>query len=122
MKLLILTMFLIPTLTLANTSQVLEAEAINVDGYLSSAPQDKELETIQSEIKKQKEEIILNRQKAKGFQELTKSVEKLSETTEEYLEERKAAQLEIANYNAKVKCLQAEAPGPECDKYIRRRR
>lgn len=105
-----------------NETTVLSAEPINVDGYLTEKPQvDPELQGIQAEIKKQRKEIILNKKKAKSFQDLTKSVEKLSEATEEYLEEKRAAQEEIANYNAKVKCLQADNPGPECDKYVRRR-
>ncbi len=99
-----------------------EMQPINVDGYVTEKPQeDSELATVKSEIEKQKKEIVLNKEKAKGFKELSKSVEKLSESTVEYLEEKKAAQEEIANYNAKVKCLQAENPGPECDKFIRRR-
>jgi hypothetical protein len=103
-------------------TQVLNSETINVDGYVKEKPAtDGELESLQTEIKKQKEETVLNNQKAKSYQELSKSVEKLSETTEEYLLEKKAAQAEIANYNLKVKCLNAETPGPECDKFVRRR-
>lgn len=103
-------------------TQVLNSETINVDGYVAEKKvMDPELENLHAEIKKQKEETILNKQKSKSYQELTKSVEKLSETTVEYLEEKNAAKEEIANYNNKVKCLQAEAPGPECDKYVRRR-
>lgn len=103
-------------------SQVLTSETINVDGYMAEKKvMDPELESLQAEIKKQKEETILNKKKSKSYQELTKSVEKLSETTVEYLEEKNAAKEEIANYNNKVKCLQSEAPGPECDKYLRRR-
>jgi uncharacterized protein YPO0396 len=103
-------------------TQVLTSETINVDGYMAEKKvMDPELENLQAEIKKQKEETILNKKKSKSYQELTKSVEKLSETTVEYLEEKNAAKEEIANYNNKVKCLQSEAPGPECDKYLRRR-
>jgi uncharacterized protein YdbL (DUF1318 family) len=103
-------------------TQVLNSETINVDGYVKEKPAtDGELESLHTEIQKQKEETVLNNQKAKSYQELSKSVEKLSETTEEYLLEKKAAQAEIANYNMKVKCLNAETPGPECDKFIRRR-
>jgi uncharacterized protein YPO0396 len=103
-------------------TQVLTSDTINVDGYMAEKKvMDPELENLQAEIKKQKEETILNKKKSKSYQELTKSVEKLSETTVEYLEEKNAAKEEIANYNNKVKCLQSEAPGPECDKYLRRR-
>lgn len=111
------------TLALAQTeTTVLESETINVDGYVKEQKvADQELVQLQSEIQKQKKEIVLNKEKAKKFQELSKSVEKLSETTEEYLEEKRAAQEQIAEYNTKVKCLQATTPGPECDKYVRRK-
>ncbi len=107
----------------AQTEQVLDSEVINVDGYVKeeAAPQDEELKTIHTEIKRQKTEIILNKEKAKNFKTLAKSTEKLSETTEEYLEEKKAVQAQIAEYNQKVKCLQEEYPGKECDKFLRRR-
>lgn len=104
-------------------TQVMETETINVDGYLAEKKSsDGELETIKYEIEKQKKETVLNKQKAKSYGELSKSVEKLSETTEEYIEEKKAAQAEIAEYNMKVKCMQSDSPGPECDKHVRRRR
>lgn len=104
-------------------TQVLSAEPINVDGYLQEKKAtDGELESLKAEIEKQKKETALNKVKSKSYQELSKSVEKLSETTEEYIEEKKAAQQQIAEYNLKVKCLQSEEPGPECDKYVRRRR
>ena len=106
----------------ADEAQVQSMEPINVDGYVKEQKvEDPELASIQAEIKKQKQEVVLNKKKAQSFKELSKSVEKLSETTEEYLEEKKAAQEEIANYNTKVKCLQSENPGAECDKYLRRR-
>ena len=103
-------------------TEVLTNEAIDVDGYLAEKKAtDGELEGLQAEIRKQKQETVLNKVKSKSYQELTKSVEKLSETTEEYIEEKKAAQAEIAAYNLKVKCLNADSPGPECDKHVRRR-
>lgn len=104
------------------TTQMVESEAINVDGVLRERENtDGELETIKAEIQKQKKEVVLNKHKAKGYQELSKSVEKLSETTEEYMLEKRAAQEEIASYNLKVKCMQSDAPGPECDKHVRRK-
>lgn len=103
--------------------QVLTAEPINVDGFLNDRPvQDTELESIKAEITKQKNEIVLNREKAKNFRELSKSTVALSETTEEMLEGRNEAKAEIAAYNLKVKCMQSETPGPECDKHTRRRK
>lgn len=122
-RLLIAAILSVSTLAFAQVeTQILESEMINVDGYAKARPStDNELETIKHEIQKQKKEVVLNKAKAKSYQELTKSVEKLSETTEEYIEEKKAAQAEIATYNLKVKCMQAETPGPECDKIIRRK-
>lgn len=108
----------------ANDS-VLETRAIDVDGYLRQKEQpvhDAELQTIRTEIQKQKKEIVLNKVKAQKFKELGKSTEKLSETTEEMLLEKRAVQEEIANYNIKIKCLSQETPGPECDKFVRKRR
>jgi uncharacterized protein YdbL (DUF1318 family) len=109
-----------PLATQAST--VVESETINVDGYVKEAEtSDPELTSLKAEIAKQKKDIVLNKQKAKSYQQLSKSVEKLSETTEEYLDEKKAAQEEIAAYNLKVKCLQSDSPGPECDKFVKRR-
>lgn len=104
--------------------QVLNSDPINVDGYLAEDKPvtDHELEQIRSEIRKQKNEVVLNKEKTKGFKELSKSTEKLSETTEEYLDEKKDAQKEIAEYNAKIKCLMEENPGKDCDKYVKHRK
>lgn len=103
-------------------TQVMETETINVDGYVPERQNtDGELENVKREIEKQKKEVVLNKEKAKSYAVLSKSVEKLSETTEEYIEEKKAAQAEIAAYNLKVKCMQSDSPGPECDKIVRRR-
>lgn len=106
------------------SNQVVESAPINVDGFMKEKEQpvvDAELQTIRSEIQKQKKEIVLNKVKAQKFKELGKSTEQLSETTEEMLLEKRAVQEEIANYNLKVKCLSQENPGAECDKFNRRR-
>jgi hypothetical protein len=107
-----------------NEEQVLNSAPINVDGYLAEdrPVTDGELEQIKGEIRKQKTETQLNKEKTKGFKELTKQTEKLSETTEAYLDEKKDAQKEIAEYNAKIKCLMEENPGRDCDKYVRNRK
>jgi peptidoglycan hydrolase CwlO-like protein len=103
-------------------TQVLSSEPINVDGFVTEqVPTDGELQGIHAELERQKKEIVLNREKVKTYKELNKSVEKLSETAEDYIEEKKAAQKEIAEYNAKVRCMQQDNPGPECNKYLRRR-
>ncbi len=109
----------------APDAQVLETKAIDVDGYYKTkevSVTDAELTGIRSEIEKQKQAIVINKVKAQKFKELGKSTEQLSETTEEMLLEKKAAQEEIANYNLKVKCMSEEHPGPDCDKFNRRKR
>ncbi len=106
----------------AQTEQVLNSDPIDVDGYLAEKQvTDHELETIKNEIRKQKGEVVLNKEKSKGFKELSKTTEKLSETTEEYIDDKKDAQKDIAEYNAKIKCLMEENPTKDCDKYIRNR-
>ena len=104
--------------------RVLNSDPIDVDGYLAEERPvtDGELEQIKGEIRKQKGEVQLNKEKTKGFKELTKTTEKLSETTEEYIDEKKSAQKEIADYNAKIKCLMEENPGKDCEKYVRNRK
>lgn len=102
--------------------QILHSETINVEGYVKDRPiEDHEIQSIRREIQKQKKEIVLNKVKSKHFKALTKSTEQLSETTVEYLEEKKEAQAQIAEYNLKVRCLQTENPGKECEKFVRRR-
>lgn len=103
--------------------QVLNSDPINVDGYMHERQvTDHELETIKNEIRKQKNEVHLNKEKSKGFKELSRTTEKLSETTEEYIDDKKDAQKDIAEYNAKIKCLMEENPSKDCDKYVRNRR
>lgn len=100
--------------------QVVNSATINVDGVLNEAPvTDAELVQIQSEIKKQKTELVLNKEKTKSFKELSKSVGVLSETTEKMLLEKKAAKDQIAEYNLKVQCLQEEDPDSECDRFVK---
>jgi outer membrane protein W len=106
-----------------NEEQVLNSDPIDVDGYLSEKQAtDGELEQIKSEIRKQKNEVQLNKDKTKSYNELSKTTEKLSDTTEDYLDNKKSAQKDIAEYNAKIKCLMEENPGKDCDKYVRNRR
>jgi opacity protein-like surface antigen len=79
-------------------------------------------EQIKGEIRKQKNEVQLNKDKSKSYNELSKTTEKLSDTTEDYIDNKKSAQKDIAEYNAKIKCLMEENPGKDCDKYVRNRR
>ncbi len=105
----------------AQEGNTVESATINVDGYVKEEPKitDPELEMFTSDIKRQKSETALNKEKAKNFKVLKKSIEQLSETTEEYLEEKRAAKAQIAEYNLKVKCLQTEDKSPECAKYVK---
>lgn len=104
-------------------SNVVNSTVINVDGVLpeEKPATDPELQQIRSEIARQKSETVLNREKAKNFKVLKKSVEQLSETTEEYLSEKKEAKAQIAEYNLKVRCMQTEDTSSECAKYVRKR-
>ena len=104
-------------------SNVVTSTVINVDGFVSEEKPstDAELTQIRSEIARQKTETVLNREKAKNFKVLKKSVEQLSETTEEYLSEKKEAKKQIAEYNLKVRCMQTEDTSSECSKYNRKR-
>ncbi len=102
--------------------QTVTGSTINVGGTLvEKRVTDQELETIKAEIQKQRKETVLNREKAKGFQQLSKSVENLSVTTEEYLVEKRETQKQIAEYNEKVRCMQDEYPGRECDKWLKKK-
>ena len=105
------------------SDQVIDSAPINVDGVVKERPVvDHELQGIRAEIQKQKKEIVLNKVKAQQFKQLSKYTEALSETTEEMLAEKRAAQEEIAAYNLKVKCMSSDNAGPECDKFNRKRR
>jgi septal ring factor EnvC (AmiA/AmiB activator) len=116
----ILTVFfcLVPFLSF---SQVIETTAINVEGYLQETPQDDELNKIKAEVERQKKEIALQKVKSKSFRELSKSTTQLSDVTEQYIEEKKAAQKQIAEYNLKVQCMQEDFPGKECERFIRKK-
>jgi microcompartment protein CcmL/EutN len=107
----------------SSESNVVTSTVINVDGYVAEEKpaSDPELQQIRSEIERQKTETVLNREKAKNFKVLKKSVEQLSETTEEYLSEKKEAKAQIAEYNLKVRCMQTEDTSSECAKYNRKR-
>lgn len=104
-----------------STAQVIESSTINVEGYLQDTPQDAELNTIKAEVERQKKEIALQKVKSKSFKELAKSTTQLSDVTEQYIEEKKAAQKQIAEYNLKVQCMQEDFPGKECERFIRKK-
>ncbi|MBA2403250.1 MAG: hypothetical protein H0V66_00640 [Bdellovibrionales bacterium] len=111
------------TAAYAQQEQVMNQDQIDVDGYLREKQvTDGELEQIRGEIRKQKNEVQLNKDKSKGYNELSKTTEKLSDVTEDFIDSKKSAQKDIAEYNAKIKCLMEENPGKDCDKYIRNRK
>jgi formyltetrahydrofolate synthetase len=70
---------------------VLNSDPIDINGYVKQAPQatDSELEYLKQELQKQQNEVIINKQKEKGYKELQKTTEKLVDATEDYLEEKK---------------------------------
>ena len=109
---------LVPFLT---SAQVIESSTIDVEGYLQESPKDEELTKIQAEVERQKKEIALQKVKSKSFKELSKSTTQLSNVTEQYIEEKKAAQKQIAEYNLKVQCMQEDFPGKECERFIRKK-
>jgi outer membrane protein W len=97
---------------------VLNSDPIDINGYVKQAPQatDSELEYLKQELQKQQNEVIINKQKEKGYKELQKTTEKLVDATEDYLEEKKESQGAIEAYNAKLKCLMDESRDPKtCD-------
>jgi len=102
--------------------QILNSDPINVSGYVSE-PQatDHELETVRNELSKQKRAIQVNKEKAKTYNKLGRSTEKLADATEDLIEERNDSQAVIDRYNKKIECLMEENPGKDCDEYVKRK-
>ena len=99
---------------------ILNSDPIDINGYVQEAPAtDNELVGVQNDLKKVKREAKLNKQKGKTYQKLAKQTEKLSEVTEEMIEERKESQATMNKYNKKIECLMQEAPGADCDEFVR---
>jgi hypothetical protein len=73
---------------MANDEQYLNSDPININGYVQDdAPvSDAELETVKHELQKQKTAIIVNKQKKKKYNELSRSTEKLADVTEDMIE------------------------------------
>ncbi|MDH4467126.1 MAG: hypothetical protein QE271_03640 [Bacteriovoracaceae bacterium] len=79
---------------------------------------DSELNFINNELTKQKQQIKLNDKKSKGYKKLQTTTEKLSDTTEKYVEEKKESEKIIKDYNEKINCLLDENNlDPACEKY-----
>lgn len=110
---------LISMQALANDEAILKSDPINIEGYVKDQPNvtDSELEYINNELTKQKNEIHLNKEKTKKYQKLQKTTEKLAEETEAYLDEKSESQKVIDEYNKKIKCLLEKKDTKECKKY-----
>ena len=79
---------------------------------------DSELSFIQNELTKQKQQIRINDKKSKGYKKLQTTTEKLSDTTERYVEEKKESEKIIKEYNEKINCLLDENNlDPACEKF-----
>lgn len=104
-----------------NEDAILNSDPININGYIHEqvAPTDHELESVKNNLNKVKGEIVINKEKSKKYKELGKSTEKLSEVTEDMIEERNEAKDTWAKYNKKIECLMQETPGKDCDEFIK---
>jgi hypothetical protein len=106
---------------IANDAQYLKSDPIDINGYVQEeAPvTDQELETVKNELRKQQNAIKVNKAKAKKYNELSRSTEKLADTTEDMIIERKESQETIDKFNKKIDCLMAETVKEGCEKYQR---
>lgn len=100
--------------------QYLSSDPININGYVQEElpPTDAELESIKGELNKQKNQIIVTKEKKKRYDQLSDSTEKLSEEMEDLISERKDAQEKIDKYNKKIDCLMATGYKPGCDEFV----
>lgn len=107
---------------MANDEQYLNSDPIDINGYVQPEVEatDAELETIRGDIKQAQNLNQINKKKTKGYKNLVKETEKLSETSEEMIAERQAAQQEVKKYKTKVDCMMGRLSGPQCDKYVKR--
>lgn len=105
----------------ANDERYLESDPININGYVrDEVPvSDAELENVKNELNKQKSAIIINKEKKKKYNQLSRSTEKLADVTEEMIEERKESQETIDKFNKKIDCLMAEGKKPGCEEYAK---
>ncbi len=105
---------------MAQTATV-NSDPININGYLSEEEMvtDAELQNVESELQKQKNTIIINKQKKRKYNELSRSTEKLADVTEDMIVERKESQETIDRFNKKIDCLMAEGPKPGCEEFVK---
>ena len=107
--------------------QVLNNQAIDVDGYVAREQSltDGELEAVKSELKKQQNEIILDKEKSKKYQQLADTNEKWIDTKEELIGTKletnkriKKSNAKVSELNEKMNCLFQEGySSPNCEKY-----
>lgn len=120
--LLVLSASMLSMAAYANDEDVLKSDPINIEGYVKDQPRvtDSELEYVNNELTKQKNEIQINKEKTKKYQKLQKTTEKLAEETETYLDEKAESQKVIDQYNEKIKCLMEKKNTKECQKFSRK--
>lgn len=106
---------------LANDEQYLDSDPININGYVTEpAPvTDSELENVKNELRKQKSAIVINKEKKKKYNQLSRSTEKLADVTEDMINERKDSQETIDRFNKKIDCLMAEGKKPGCEEFVK---
>jgi opacity protein-like surface antigen len=109
--------------------QVLNSDTIDVDGYMHQRQvTDGELEQIRSELGKQKDMTVLNKEKAKELGKLSGQTDKLLESQDQYIDEKIESQKAIKEFNRKtaenekkLKCLLEESKSPDCAKWVKNR-
>lgn len=125
-NLLVVAALLIAANAFANEEQVLNSAPINVDGYLAEEKPvtDGELESIRSELNKQKMGTKLNKEKAKDLGKLTNQTEKLLDSQDEYIDQKVESTQAIKEFNKKyeegqkkLKCIIEELDTEECEPY-----
>jgi hypothetical protein len=93
-------------------------EVSEADDIEDTTDSDEEIKYLDSELNKQKSQIKINHKKVGKYKKLQKTTEKLSDVTEKYVEEKKASEASIKEYNLKIKCLLDEnGSDPECIKF-----
>lgn len=101
---------------------VLNSDPIDINGYVHEAPAtDSELEGVRNDLRKVKREAVVNKEKSKSYKKLAKEAEKLSDVTEEMIEDRKESKDVLSKYNKKIECLMQEDPGKDCDEFVKRK-
>jgi len=115
---------------IAQDDSVLNSAPIDVDGYLHEKQvTDGELEQIKSELGKQKNATVLNKEKSKEYDKLAGQTEKLLESQDSYIDSKIDSQQTIKEFNKKtaenekkLKCLLEESTSPDCAKWVKNRK